>query len=140
MDTLDLFGYTPPKKTDEQIYKEYLASAKWKKKRKEAIKRAGNKCEKCGKFKWECRLDVHHLTYDNFRNERPEDLEVVCYSCHKIADKKREQEIAMKNYRILEEARFNGWATKVYGEDWMMYQNEEYVYAEYEAWLERNDY
>jgi 5-methylcytosine-specific restriction endonuclease McrA len=140
MPTVDLFGNITPDKTKEQEYKEYINSAEWKRKSKEAIKRAGNKCQKCGMDKGTRRLDAHHLTYDNFKHERPEDLEVVCVKCHREADKEREQEVAERNYEKLEDARFEGWARAKYGDNWMLYNDECIVYDEYREWFERNDF
>ncbi len=61
-------------------YKEYLKTDHWKITRAAALRRAGYKCEICGSNK---RLNVHHLTYRNIGNERPEDLMVLCYYHHK---------------------------------------------------------
>lgn len=76
-------------------YAAYLRSPAWKAKRREAIQAAKHRCEHCGKR--ECdgqqqgifgdypdpvRLHVHHRTYVRFREELPEDLLVLCASCH----------------------------------------------------------
>jgi len=140
MPIVDLFGNVTPDKTKEEEYKEYIASAKWKKKRTEALRRAGYRCEKCKIHNSVRRLDVHHLNYEHFKNERPEDLIVVCAECHFKADRERERKVAIENSSKLEHARFNGWATKVYGDDWMMYENEESVYEEFREWVERNEF
>jgi 5-methylcytosine-specific restriction endonuclease McrA len=50
--------------------------------RKWAMQRAGNKCERCGST---FNLSVHHLTYNNLGKEHPEDLKVLCQSCHEKA-------------------------------------------------------
>jgi 5-methylcytosine-specific restriction endonuclease McrA len=66
--------------THDPEYVRYLWSAAWQRKRQETLERAGYKCERCGKaYK---KLAVHHKTYANVRNERPEDLEVLCFACH----------------------------------------------------------
>ena len=137
MDTYDLFGYKKPEKTWKEELKEYLSSREWKIKARQAKERADYKCQRCGSSKWVRKLDVHHLTYERFKHELPEDLIVVCNKCHKIKDRQREQETETRNYEKLQDARFEGWARKVYGDDWMMYNNEEYIYAEYEAWLDK---
>lgn len=140
MTTVDLFGNITPEKTKEQKYREYINSSKWKKKCEEKKKSVGDKCEKCGRDKYMRKLTVHHLTYEHFGNEPLEDLEVLCNICHKPADWKREEEVAERNYEKLEEARFEGWARKVYGDDWMVYREESDVYEEYCEWCDRQDY
>lgn len=60
-------------------YLDYLASPEWKARRLGALSRAEHKCEACASPK---QLHVHHLTYKRFRNEIPEDLQVLCRNCH----------------------------------------------------------
>ena len=62
----------------EDYYDDYLTSDHWRKTRVGAIKRAGNRCQKCGAI---CPLEVHHLVYRRYR-EKPEDLIAVCHECH----------------------------------------------------------
>ena len=64
-------------------YRLYMRSRRWAIKRTEALERAGHRCELCDDHR---ELEVHHLTYDRFRRERPDDLLVVCKTCHGIAD------------------------------------------------------
>jgi 5-methylcytosine-specific restriction endonuclease McrA len=63
-------------------YPVYLRSPHWKRTRAAALKRAKSKCEECGSVD---RLEVHHLTYVNLRQELPEDLRVLCRGCHEHA-------------------------------------------------------
>lgn len=92
----DLFGNVieEPENTFEEEYAEYIRSPKWRQKAKAALARAGEKCERCGYSKFSRRLEVHHRTYERFRDERPEDLEVVCEVCHREADAQRERRVA----------------------------------------------
>ncbi|PKN71233.1 MAG: hypothetical protein CVU54_02085 [Deltaproteobacteria bacterium HGW-Deltaproteobacteria-12] len=138
--SVDLFGNITPLKTWEQKYREYIQSPTWEKKRKEALERVDHKCQKCGHTQWSRKLNVHHLTYERFMNELPEDLKVVCTICHKIEDEKRALETAKRNYAKFQDARFDGWARAVYGDDWMVYRDESDVYYEFQDWLDRNDY
>ena len=76
-------------------YKSYLSSAAWKAIRKAALERAGGRCEReCTvRENWitwvhRCeeteKLTVHHLTYARFGgDELPDDLLVLCQSCHR---------------------------------------------------------
>lgn len=134
MPTTDLFGNIIPDKTEEEEYNEYIASPAWKIKRVQALERTGYKCEECGMSKYTVKLEVHHLHYDRFKKERPEDLIVVCEKCHKKKDRQRERETIVKNYAKLQDARLDGWATKVFGEDWEML-DPQYVNDNFEAWL-----
>lgn len=52
-------------------YADYLQSQEWRATRKVALERAGNRCQVCG-YRGR-NLDVHHNTYDNIGNERPEE-------------------------------------------------------------------
>ncbi len=135
MQTVDLFGNITPEKTKEQKYGEYINSSEWKKKSKALIESVG-KCQKCGVHKYVRKLSVHHLNYDNFGHERPEDLVVLCDKCHKVADRKRERETEERNYEKLEEARFQGFVDKAFGDD-APYMDNEYMYMKYQAWLEK---
>lgn len=60
-------------------YNAYLESSKWKQKRASVLKRAGGRCEACGKNK---ATEVHHRTYDHLYNEPLFDLFAICRSCH----------------------------------------------------------
>lgn len=93
----DLFGnhyaYASKQKKDFQAeYAEYINSKAWKLIRDEKIKQAGGRCERCGISKWSATLEVHHKTYDRFKHERMEDLEVLCPACHSGADQQRKEE------------------------------------------------
>lgn len=116
--------------TWRERYQAYMHSATWELKRELALWRSKRKCQRCGAKKG---LEVHHLSYDRLGQERPEDLEVVCEACHVVADKDREQETA----RRYENARLDGWATKVYGDNWQDRYDEDTVIAHFEDWLER---
>jgi 5-methylcytosine-specific restriction endonuclease McrA len=60
-------------------YQEYLLTPEWLETRRRALVKAGHICERCG-----CKdgLEVHHLTYERKGHERPEDLNVLCETCH----------------------------------------------------------
>jgi 5-methylcytosine-specific restriction endonuclease McrA len=82
-------------------YKAFLSSAVWKRLRREALERAGHRCEwiswghergvpptslefmdlaRCPATE---KLTVHHVTYARFGGaELPEDLRVLCKHCH----------------------------------------------------------
>lgn len=61
-------------------YEEYLRTPEWKAKREIAIKRALDRCQVCNDNKTP--LHVHHRTYERRGHELPEDLFVLCESCH----------------------------------------------------------
>lgn len=64
-------------------YRRYIASPEWRWKRYEKIRSVGGRCERCRSA---ADLHVHHLSYKNFGNEPPEDLQVLCAFCHKILE------------------------------------------------------
>ena len=66
-------------KVKRESYKTYIRSEAWRKKRQEVFALKGEWCDDCGTSS---NLHVHHLTYDNLFNEKMEDLQVLCKSCH----------------------------------------------------------
>ena len=68
------------KGVNRDLYDWYINhSPVWYAKRKWALERAGYKCEQCGNT---YNLSVHHLNYNNLGKEHPEDLKVLCKTCH----------------------------------------------------------
>lgn len=63
----------------KELYRRYLRTPHWRKKRYEAMKRDGFKCCKCWSRE---KITVHHLTYANLGNEQPADLKTLCDPCH----------------------------------------------------------
>lgn len=59
--------------------KKYLASSKWKNKRKKKLKIISS-CEHCNDSE---RLEIHHKHYRSVGNEDMDDLMVLCHDCHK---------------------------------------------------------
>jgi predicted HNH restriction endonuclease len=129
--------HTEPKSKKDE-YTEYIASKKWKALRLQALARAGNKCEVCGFSKWSVQLEVHHKTYERFKNERLDDLLVVCSNCHKEQDKIREDATKVRNRQKLLSAQFEGWARKVYGWEQGDYDGDR-IYDEFIEWLETKE-
>ncbi len=66
-------------------YQTYLQSPEWAIKRNEARERAGHRCQVCNSPNGP--LDTHHRTYDRLGRELPEDLIVLCRSCHDLFHK-----------------------------------------------------
>jgi predicted HNH restriction endonuclease len=79
-------------------YADYLQSEHWRTTRKQALERAGHRCQ-CGMCplaslypheiaenfpRSVSRLEVHHLTYERLGAEAPEDLLVLCGLCHRV--------------------------------------------------------
>lgn len=103
-------------------YQAYLLSEKWQQKRRAALKRAGYKCQYCGKSG--IPLQVHHLHYRNFGKEKPNDLRVACEDCHPIADQIRRFEAGLETYM-----------TKKYGKNWEKEIKREDAIEEFRRWL-----
>ena len=60
-------------------YSKCLCSKWWRKRRRQAIRDAKWRCEKCRK---RGRLQVHHLSYERLGCERRADLQALCPACH----------------------------------------------------------
>lgn len=65
----------------KEDYRAYLQTEHWQRVRKEAKERAGYRCQLCGSDKV-YNLEVHHNSYENLYNEKPEDVVVLCGPCH----------------------------------------------------------
>ena len=68
------------KRNWKKKYKKYLLSDEWAQLKIDLFKYRGKECEKCGETKY---LQVHHLSYKNIFHEEPEDLMILCKSCHR---------------------------------------------------------
>lgn len=62
-----------------QEYQDYIKSPEWLSLRKRILS-TRNYCEVCGAK--DCELHLHHKTYENFKHEKDEDLQVLCFDCH----------------------------------------------------------
>ncbi len=60
-------------------YEQYLHSEAWRQRRAIMVERADHRCQLCNSGG---RLEVHHRTYARLGAERPEDLIVLCHTCH----------------------------------------------------------
>jgi len=78
--------------------------------------------KKCGKKKEI--FQIHHKHYATLFHERFKDVEVLCISCHRKADKDRKYWAA-----------YETWAYKKYGENWA-YCDDESLRDEFDAWLD----
>jgi len=126
-----------------QAYRDYINSTAWKKLCEKVRHRSGNQCERCSQYF--THLKIHHLTYERFQHELLSDLQALCNGCHQVADREREQQNRKKFLQAGQEARYenarNTCLTKKYGEEWYMYDGNEYMYDEFDSWLERkNEY
>jgi 5-methylcytosine-specific restriction endonuclease McrA len=61
-------------------FAEYRKQPEWQVRRVQALTRARYRCQMCSSH--DATLDVHHNCYQNYGDERPEDLVVLCRSCH----------------------------------------------------------
>lgn len=106
-------------------YIAYLSSPEWRAFRRRALEEAGHRCS------WtSCnvgvKLHVHHVTYERLGRERLSDVLVLCDYHHMVEHRRLSAE-------RLEDARFDGWASKVFGDDY----DADYAWDRYQAWVER---
>lgn len=62
-------------------YQDYLQTAEWQQRRRDALKRAKYSCQTCSA---KDELHVHHRTYIRRGMEHPSDLIVLCAGCHSL--------------------------------------------------------
>jgi len=63
----------------DEIFRAYLNSADWRRRRNRALREAWWRCKDCGA---RTHLEVHHLTYARLYREELADLVVLCDGCH----------------------------------------------------------
>jgi 5-methylcytosine-specific restriction endonuclease McrA len=117
-------------------YRSALSSKYWKDLKREVIRCRGRKCERCGAPYFVENLQLHHKHYQNIGNETQSDVELLCKNCHADADLERMTRTQSKNEDALYQARLDGWASKVYGEDWQYYDDAGDVEEHFNDWLE----
>lgn len=83
-------------------YSRYLQSAHWKRLRAKVIKAAGGRCITCGT---DAHITVHHLTYARLGHEEPEDLQVLCRTCHGTLHGRRSTEERLQGSEDWQELR-----------------------------------
>jgi 5-methylcytosine-specific restriction endonuclease McrA len=115
-------------------YRRYLASPAWQRKRRAALRKAGQRCQAC---RAGGALEVHHMHYRTLGHESLRDLRVLCHPCHVRADALRARATAQKQQAHYWEARVEGWAVKRYGAGWEGQHTFEEVADAFDAWLKR---
>jgi len=119
-----------------------IASPHWKNLIQIALHRSNASCEHCRRSPFDSmipiHLSLHHLTYERLGKELESDVVLLCEACHENADKKREQETRRRQSARLYHARFHGWASKKYGDDYGDYYDES-MHEEFQNFLERQD-
>lgn len=97
------------------IYDAYLQTDHFQCVRASALQYAGNRCQVCSSAEL---LQVHHNSYENLTCEAPEDVFVLCATCHRIFHENgriRGIELAGIDWGRL--ARYVRWETPEYVED-----------------------
>lgn len=61
-------------------YHEYIDSPEWRERVNHYKELAGRRCQECGAT---TRLTGHHRHYLNIGNEPPDDIEILCWPCHR---------------------------------------------------------
>lgn len=117
-------------------YRAVINSKRWKALRKRLLPK-DNACAHCKKCGYD--LQLHHKTYERLGAERDTDVEFLCPHCHGKADTLREKLSRQRSSARLYGARLNGWATKVYGEDWEEHSDIESIEAEFDQWFKGRD-
>lgn len=92
-------------------YQQRIASADWKELKRVVISERGARCERCA-----CEdrtLALHHKHYRSLGRELPDDLELLCSDCHKVADEERD-----RLHRPRYHAPTEGWIVSPNGNVW----------------------
>lgn len=121
-------------------YAAALASPHWKKLIEIALVRSNATCEWCRNSPFDSmipvHLSLHHLTYERLGKELETDVVLLCEPCHRRADRIREAKVRAARATRFYEARVNGWASKVYGENWYDGDSTS-IYEEFDEWAQR---
>lgn len=82
--------FKPKVKYNYAKYRLYLLSDEWIEFKKKLFTTRGRRCENCQTTKGQ--IHGHHLTYERLYNEKPEDVQLLCQSCHSSVHKKKPKE------------------------------------------------
>lgn len=85
MSSLGFGDWKEIEEDSREKYQLYLCSREWAEKKQAVLERSEGKCERCIHGMME---EVHHKTYQNKYNERLEDLQGLCFDCHRFVHAK----------------------------------------------------
>lgn len=68
-------------------YQTYIESDEWQQKAAAAKARVGFRCQVCNRHQDDEVLDAHHRTYERLGNEEPEDITILCRTCHDLFER-----------------------------------------------------
>lgn len=68
-------------------YQEYIKSPEWKTKAESIKRERGYRCQLCNTSGYSKSLHAHHNTYERLGRELPDDITVLCGSCHELFHK-----------------------------------------------------
>jgi hypothetical protein len=71
------------------LYEIYLRSPIWRIRRRLWIAQTLGRCQGCGRFRRP--LTIHHLTYARLGCERRDDVQVLCWPCHRACEAQKPQ-------------------------------------------------
>ena len=78
----------------------YWKSEEWTKMKADLFALRGGRCERCGKT-LDSTFVPHHLSYDHFKEETAEDLQLLCMRCHAEVHKKVELKLTKGQKRSI---------------------------------------
>jgi len=85
--------------TKREKYHKYLESPEWDARRKWWLRRADWRCQFCNESSQA--LHCHHRTYDRIYQEDPDDVIVLCQTCHDWHHKKPKENDSTLNIKKL---------------------------------------
>lgn len=137
----NLFDESHPQEMSwREKYKLVISSKRWRLLRDRFLDKQDGKCFRCGWHEkpWDRSksLELHHRTYERLGQEIDSDLELLCSDCHIKADKERALQARIRSDRDLYRAQFHGWASKVYGDNYEVFEDES-MHLRFEEWKDR---
>ena len=122
---------------EDIYYPDYIKSIEWLIKSKVFIGRRGYKCERCGVT--DKPLFSHHLHYKTLGREKDEDVQVLCFGCHQIADEERIEKQQAEWDHKREYGPYNSglqsWACNKYGENWERRSDAAHIRKQFDNWI-----
>lgn len=117
-----------------------MRSTKWRNISAAMKKHVNYICQGCKTRLHSGQLEVHHLNYDSFGNERMSDLRVLCRDkCHPIADSIRAEQVAIRREQRQTDAACHTFLSSKYGDNYESFANDG-MYEEFDRWRARKHY